>query len=185
MLRICCSPPSLHTLAVSLPLLCSPCLSTSLSLPSLFVLPPGGRYICWLRSAPVGGLSLSPPGHTLCPVLQVQMQQGRRRPSAHLTFTIAPATVGKVRLWTVDQVSWSPMGCGVRQTGLWDRSQGWAVLVTGTGLTTAGLTWTLNWTVGVGPAACPRLRGSWTEGGSCGGSRVVVVWFGLVHVSRH
>lgn len=40
--------------------------------------------LCWLRSAPAGCLPVSPSGDAHRPLLQMQVQQGRRRPIANL-----------------------------------------------------------------------------------------------------
>lgn len=47
-------------------------------------LSPGGGDFCWLRPAPAGRLAVPPPGHSHRAVLQVQVQQRRRRPVADL-----------------------------------------------------------------------------------------------------
>lgn len=56
-----------------------------MNLPHLsFSLSPGCRDLRGVRSPPAGGLPLPPPGHSHCPLLQMQVQQRRWRPSAHL-----------------------------------------------------------------------------------------------------
>lgn len=39
---------------------------------------PGNRHLCWLRPASPHRITLPPPCHTLRPLLQMQVQQGRR-----------------------------------------------------------------------------------------------------------
>lgn len=45
---------------------------------------------CWLRPAPAGCLPVPPSGHSHCALLQVQVQQRRRRPIANLNTTSEP-----------------------------------------------------------------------------------------------
>lgn len=44
----------------------------------------------WLRPAPAGCLPVPPSGHSHCALLQVQVQQRRRRPIANLNTTSEP-----------------------------------------------------------------------------------------------
>lgn len=73
----CCSLSPSYFLSSPLPPSLSPSFSSFSCSPLLLSLSPGGGDLRWLWPAPAGGLSLPPPGHTIHPLLQVQVQQRR------------------------------------------------------------------------------------------------------------